>query len=177
MNQPMSIDDVPYYTGYYNGDFIITNGVLYYFPHTDLTQEDINNRVGSRTPFVARILINGVSTVVFSAAYITKLSGSNRSRIRKAGLWKANDSNADLQKRLDEHISKVKSERSAGVKFSTALPAPERFARDEIQNMKLSFGGVLTFDAHSDSHDFKVGLIRKGLLRQALKDGGFPIEG
>ena len=169
---PMSIDDVPYYNGSYNGDLIIIEEVIYYFPHTDLTQEYIDSKTRSRRPLALRLLANIISSV----GNLTGLSGSNRSRIRGKGLWKSGDSCSSLQQTLDAHISTRKKEKQPEMNFSSSLPMPERFHCDEVQNLTLSSTGVLSFDAHSDSHDFKIGLIRKGLLRAALAQTTFNIR-
>jgi len=171
MTLPISIDDVPYYNGSYNGDLIIIEEVIYYFPHTDLTQEYIDRTTKSRMPLALRLLANVLSSV----GNLTGLKGSNRSRIRKKGLWKSGDSCGSLQQTLDTHISTRKKEKQPEMSFSSSLPMPERFHRDEVQNLTLSSIGVLSFDAHSDSHDFKIGLVRKGLLRAALAEAHFNI--
>jgi hypothetical protein len=166
----MSIDDVPYYNGSYNGDLIIIENLIYYFPHTDLTQDNIDRTAKSRN-LALKILVDLASSLFT----LTGLRGSNRSRIRKNGLWRDGDSCASLQLTLDMHISTRKEEKQPEMNFSSSLPLPERFHSDEVQNLTLSSTGVLSFEAHYDSHDFKVGLMRKGFLREALALAHFNI--
>ena len=177
MKLPLSIDDVPYYNASYKGDLIIVENVIYYFPHSDLTQEGIERMTKSNPiPLALRISIKLASGLLSGFGYITGLKGSNRSRIRKAGLWKVGDSCESLQMKLDMHISNMKKEKQPEMKFSSSLPMPERFHSDEVTNMTLSSTGLLRFDAHYDIHDFKVGLIRKSLLRGALEQAHFSIN-
>ena len=39
MRLPVSFDDVWYFRKEYRGDLVVTDGVLYYFPHTNATLE------------------------------------------------------------------------------------------------------------------------------------------
>jgi hypothetical protein len=46
-----------------------------------------------------------------------------------------------------------------------------RFCLDDIE--RVSIGLKFKFEAKFDSHDFRVNLLHLGLLKKALKEGGF----
>ncbi|HEX8457861.1 MAG TPA: hypothetical protein VF656_11235 [Pyrinomonadaceae bacterium] len=188
MNLPASFDDVPYYRKRYSGDLIVTEGVLYYFTHTDVEQNFIDEQrkrfapsislsnIPRNFPLILKIAIKVTSTIIWSVAYATRIRGTNHSYLRGGELWAATDSNAELQSKLDAHISQLKLQKTSSMDFSSSLPKPQRFTLAEIKNLKLTEMGRLTFDTEFDNHDFKVGIIRRGLLIKALLNGGFSLS-
>lgn len=146
----------------YKGDLIITKGVIYYFPHTDLVQKRIN-------------------TVVSTMAVVAGPYGVASSMIRNLALPDSTDRDSQMftatthetiQNRLDESIKQMKEDRSS-VTLSTALPLPMRFSQADIQNMTISFLGLLKFDAHFDTHVFSAGFASRSKLRGGLIENGF----
>lgn len=165
MALPISFDDVTYFKRTLNGDLIVTEGVIYYFPNikvSDLSDEPGTGSVGDYLLFTsARALRSRMRKSI------------NRSFLRKDKLWFNGDSSVTLQRRLDAHIAQLKKEKGRAEEFSSGLPLPLRFTCDDVAALSLSFMGTLTFDACFDVHDFFVNSQRKKLLREALHDGGF----
>ena len=167
MSLPMSFDDVPYFGNEYRGDLIITHGVIYYFPHTNVALE--RKKRGYRAtdhlglialPFdLLGMLIKELRTT------------TNNPKLRELGLWKEGESSQSLQARLDSHIAEVKKQPSQLVQYEFTLPKPMRFPHSDIKN--LSLRGGLRFDTEYDSHDFAIGFHRSKSLREALWEGGF----
>jgi hypothetical protein len=46
MRLPVSFDDVPYFRNQFRGDLIVTDGVIYYFPHTNVAEEKNRKKFG-----------------------------------------------------------------------------------------------------------------------------------
>ena len=159
MSLPITIKSVRYYliTGQYafSGDLVITRGAIYFFPDKDLEQERIDKAVKK-----------------YAQSKQPEPRTKYLAQLRKTGFWQEGDGGMALQKRLDEHIAWLKETQPAEM-FSSSLPIPSRFIRDEIKNLSLSFMGALSFEAQSDNQDFKVGFFKKKLLRDALWEGGF----
>jgi hypothetical protein len=70
-----------------------------------------------------------------------------------------------------EYIHQLKTQRASAA-FAQTLPVPTRVVVSEISNMRLSWNGNLSFSAQSDTHDFKIGLLGKKSLRNALWEAG-----
>jgi hypothetical protein len=125
---PLSIDDVPYFNKSYSGDLIITLGVLYYFPHTDL-DKDTRLKLGQ---------IMGLTGVLIEAV-ADQFKSVNRSRLRKNGLWNNEDSSETLQKKLDSYIEDAKQKQLFNTfSSSSSLPHLMRFPHDEVKNLKMN---------------------------------------
>jgi hypothetical protein len=77
-----------------------------------------------------------------------------------------------MQRRLDAHVEAARKEPARLVAYELTLPKPMRFAAGEMRKARVRLG-VLKFDTEFDQHDFTVGLRRAGLLRRALREGGF----
>lgn len=185
MKLPISFEEVSYFKNEYRGDLIVTNGVLYFFPHTrvkharyadELGGKDLMpvfDLLGNLAPVFAAVpLIRAVADKSIKAGKILKRTfrpTTNASQIRKIYLWRDSDTNENLQAVLDEHIENLKNE---NLRFEEdSVPKPMRFAVDEIENAKL--GLKFKFDAKFDNHDFRVNLIHKSLLKKALTEAGF----
>jgi hypothetical protein len=182
MSLPISFDEVFYFKNQFRGDLIITAGIIYYFPHTNAAKEKLQKRnrvtvpkyfeLGTQLLGLAGDLINYVVFIV--SRLINLRERLTRRTINRArlGLWSEELSNEELQSRLDYYIQSVKTQSSELVEYQYSLPKPMRFPKNEIKNLRISFG-KLKFDTEFDVHDFTVGLRRSKLLRTALRNGGF----
>ena len=167
MSLPMTFDDVSYFGNEYRGDLVITHGIIYYFPHTNVALER-KNRGYRATEHL------GLMAIPFDllAALIRELqTTTNKPKLRKIGLWRDGEPSQSLQTRLDAHIAEVKKQPPELVQYEYKLPRPMRFARADVKN--LSMRGGLRFDTEYDNHDFSIGFHRKKLLREALWESGF----
>lgn len=169
---PISFDNVTYFNNTYLGDLIITQGVIYYFPSANVEKERQNNR--GKVEMVTRhfgllgLLINlsvmGIWRLVEGGGISV-----NRSRLKTKGVWKDADDNQKTQTQLDNYIAEVKKEPIDIGEYG--LTKPMRFTKAEIKNIKV--GSTLKFDTDYDNHDFKIGLFKKKMLKDALWLGGF----
>ena len=172
MGLPVSFDNVPYYKGAYGGDLIVTRGVLYFFPHTDLEKErDQYARAFSLGGFldvvgIAGVFIHEVRVQVRKTTNRSALLGQFSREIGGASLHM-------LQQELDARIASFRKQARPFAEFSSSIPGPERFTPQDVKDLSLSLTGTLTLDAHYDIHDFKVGLRWKRLLRDCLWQAGF----
>ena len=176
MTLPMSFDDVAYYKRSFNGDIIITHGVMYYFPNTKLIEQKEKNLQGwnRATRYGGLLFLIGDLVVYLGTLVGAEVKATvNQSLLRNEGLWLDKDTSQSLQARLDPHISELKREKKRAEEFSSSLPLPMRFTREDIEGLSLNFMGKLVFEAHYDRHDFFVNPKRKKLLREALSEGGF----
>lgn len=166
---PISFDEVPYFKNSFRGDLIITTGVIYYFPHANTLKADEGITWHATTDLIGiyglpiGFLLHGVWRVIRTTV--------NRSRLRKQGLWMERDTNALLQARLDGHITELRKQPPELVRYDYSLPRPMRFAVNEVKNVTTRRG--LRFDTEFDTHDFRIALHRRRLLRDALWLAGF----
>jgi len=58
-------------------------------------------------------------------------------------------------------------------KSSDELPTPGRYVRSAVKNIAVTPLGKLKIDTEFDDHVFRVGIIRKSKLREALIRAGF----
>jgi hypothetical protein len=185
MTLPISFDEVGYFNNEYRGDFIITLGVIYYFPHTRVSASHNSSELGGKETIERISLIGTFVPLVGMAPWAYEIVDKsvklgkfikrsvaptiNKPRIRSIRLWIGNESNEQLQEKLDGYIAARKAER---LEFDEdSIPKPIRFVASEMEN--ASFGLKFKFDAKFDNHDFRVNPIRRSLLRRALKEGGF----
>ena len=167
MTLPMSFDSVSYFGDEYRGDLIITHGVIYYFPHTNMALQ--KREAGYGHPTALGLI--GVLLDLISPFLRELVATTNEPDLRDVGLWRDGESSQSLQARLDAHLAEVKKQQPQVLQYEYRVPKPMRFALAEIKN--LSMRGGLTFDAAYDTHDFSIGFRRKRLLRDALWEGGF----
>jgi hypothetical protein len=162
----MTFDDVSYFGDEYRGDLVITHGVIYYFPHTNVALQ--KEETGYGAPVAFRLLI----ALIYLVSPVTRdlVSTTNQPELREMGLWRDGESSQSLQARLDAYIAgAVQAPQHS--QFEYGLPRPMRFARADIKN--ISMRGGLRFDTECDNHAFSIGLRRKRRLREALWEGGF----
>lgn len=185
MTLPISFDDVSYFKNEYRGDFIITHGVLYYFPHTRVAASrhareiggkdtaDLIGVVGNLTPFLGAV--PWIHTAADKSVKIGKLLRRtfrptiNSPRIKHQRLWTGRETSEALQHTLDAYIEKTKQE-PLGFE-DDSVPKPIRFAAEEMENIRLKL--TFRFDAKFDNHDFRINPLRRSLLKRALQEGGF----
>lgn len=185
MPLPLSIDNVPTADRSIIGDLVITNTVIYFFPHTVRSGKGSLKTTGSLVELLTVFGEHAASIVWswagFGLACLIPLAKfqlqqtTNKSRLRKSGLWKAGDSSLILQMRLDAFISESAQKHRSIEELSSSLPMPQRFSRAAVQRMRVSMAGKLKLDTRYDTHEFRVGLRRSRLLRDALWEAGFAI--
>jgi hypothetical protein len=183
MNLPTSIRNVQYYkiAGKYSyeGELIITDGVLYFFPTVDLEEQRLRKNMFLGGGCIVGIIgfITGVVILIILkllGSIVSPLIKSSYSDFRKTGLWKDTDTSETLQPKLDNYIAERKQNKEL---LSSSMPAPIRFSyRDIHQGLIVNGMGELRFYAYSDWHDFNVGVVKKELLRRALKEGKFLMQ-
>jgi hypothetical protein len=167
MSLPMTFDNVSYFGNEYRGDLIITDGVIYYFPHTNVALE--KKKRGNRA--TSHLGLIGIPFDLLAALTKELRTTTNKPKLREIGLWRDGESSQNLQARLDAYISEIKKQPPQLVQYEYKLPKPMRFARADIKN--LSMRGGLRFDTEYDNHDFSIGFHRRKLLREVLREGGF----
>jgi len=186
MTLPISFEEASYFKSEYRGDLIVTKGVLYYFPHTRTSYARYDNdTLGGRdkaemvgaagalvplagaAPTLYAIANNSVKFARFlKRAFAPSM---NSPRIRKLNLWRRDLSQENFQQILDAYIVETKGHK---LEFEEdSVPKPMRFADEEMENIHV--GMKLTFDAKFDNHDFRVNIMHRGKLKNALKEGGF----
>jgi hypothetical protein len=145
----------------YKGDFVITAGVIYYLPHTDLIQRRINSTVTAMSG-----LAGGMG-----GRMIRRLSLPDHDDTGKKVL-QGKESSLILQQQLDAYIKELRDARSS-VTASTTLPLPLRYAKADVTNLSLKPMGSVLFEAGYDTHFYKTGLLKKSYVRKALTEAGF----
>src|SRR5215216_470362 len=157
MNLPTSISNVQYYkiSGKYSyeGELIITDGVLYFFPFVDLEEKRFRKNmfigggcVWGIGTFLVGLILGAIFSLIGSLIKPFRLSSSH-SKLRRQGLWSDGDSSEPLQKKLDAYIGEMKEKK---LTLSSSMPVPSRFPKESISNLTLSFMGEMSFDAQSD---------------------------
>ena len=183
MRLPVSFDDVWYFRKEYRGDLVVTDGVLYYFPHTNATLEKARRHApepaDGLTPFLGaagEVFDAGLGLYKLAVGLWRKLRTPtvNRPRLKKEGLWIVGASSSRMQALLDAKVEEARREPARLVAYELTLPKPMRFAAEEVRNVRLRLG-VLRFDTEFDKHDFNAGLRRSKLLGRALGEGGFGV--
>lgn len=174
MNLPVSFDNIPYYKGAFGGDIIVADGVMYFFPHTDLGKERSevhkNFTLGSSPLFILMGLVIGETAYVIRKQ---QRKTSNKSKLFRQGIGLHEKATIPSRSKLDTYVLEIKQQKRSIEGFSSSLPKPERFELNDVKNLSISAMGRLVFDTHYDKHDFKVGIGRKKLLQEALKQAGF----
>lgn len=166
MRLPISFDDTPYFKNEYRGDLVITRGVIYYFPHTNVSREKNERRKTTRQFSLGSLLLDKLVVLIKQWA-----ATMNNPKLRESGLWKEGETSESLQARLDAYIAEVKKQPIQHTQYEYSLPKPMRFARADVKN--LSVRGSLKFDTEYDNHDFSIGFRRSKALREALWEAGF----
>lgn len=164
MSIPARFRNIHYYriAGKYifAGDLFVTRGALYFFPEIDLDEQR-----HAATNHVS----NEIALVVLAVMYVAQtVGGAYSSRI---DFWEEGISDEQFQEKAKTYIDRLRMERAQAA-FSKTLPVPTRVGANEISNIKLSTTGKLSFSAQSDTHDFNIGLFKKGRLRNALWEAG-----
>lgn len=180
---PVSLDDTWYFRREYRGDLVVTEGVLYYFPHTNATLERARRSAPDPSDGALAFLGSvgeavgigrGLYKIVNEVWRKVRTPTVNRPRLKKEGLWTVGASSRDLRELLDARVESARREPPRLVAYELTLPKPSRFAAADVKGARVRLG-VLKFETEFDSHDFTVGLRRAGLLRRALREGGFDV--
>jgi hypothetical protein len=171
MTLPLSIDDVSYYNKAFVGDLIITPGKIYFFPHAKAERKE-SRAIDAASALGEHAGLIGVVIGLIVAVVSKELRTTNKSQLHKNGMWKAYDTNEELQSRLDTYVEALKQKQKPD-DFSSSLPKPIRIASDEIVKIKTSFTGKVLIETRYDKHDFDIGFKRKKVLLEALTEGKF----
>jgi hypothetical protein len=164
MSLPAVIHNVKYKVAgkyAYKGEFVITAGVIYYLPHTDLIQRRINTAVSAMSGVAGGMAGRMIRDL--------KLPDHDDKRNR---VLRGRESSLILQQKLDAYIRELKETRSS-VTLSTALPLPMRYAKDDVKNLLVKPMGSVFFKAGYDTHLYKTGLLRRKYVMRALTEAGF----
>ena len=162
---PIKFSNVHYYrvAGKYvfAGDLFIARNNLYFFPEVDMDQQREE---------IARVLPHDFALLITVILYLAQRMGSYLSRTE---FWKEGLSDEQFRKAAATYIERLREERRyRPYEFGTILPIPLHVRTDEISGMRLSSLGRLSFSAQSDTHDLKLGVLRKSRLRNALWEAG-----
>jgi hypothetical protein len=169
MALPICFRDVAYFKNQFQGDLVITPGVIYYIPRA---AESGN---WDEVPAVAKALAGGEVFLMDTVErVVTRLqreiiNAVNSRNLKQKGLWKDGQSSSELQARLDSFVS---DEKASPSRENYHLLRPLRFSKHEIKNVVVRFG-CLTFDTECDHHDFRIGLRSSRALRDALWEANF----
>jgi hypothetical protein len=185
MGLPLSIDYVAARDRTIVGDLILTRFAIYFFPHTDRSKKRGARRYAgagalmlAESAFTATLEWTGFGAVALIPVLKEKFGGTtNRSRLKKAGLWKPEDSSSSLSTRLDEHLAQLLRQRRSPDEFSSTLPRPERFAVEDVDKLWVTWNGTLHIRQRYDTQRFRVGIRRRRTLVASLWEAGFPIVG
>jgi hypothetical protein len=141
------------------GDLFIARGSLYFFPEIDLEEQrkKVSGHVSNEFTLLLRAFKFAGQQV---AAYTSHTD-----------FWQDNLPPEIFQNEAAAYIYKLKLERLDET-FSPTLPLPTYVRAGEISGIRLTPTGVLSFTAQSDTHDFKIGVLRKKRLRNALREAG-----
>ena len=165
MSLPIRFRNINYYriAGKYifSGDLFITRGTIYYFPEVDLDEQ--------RKKITDMIPHHGLALLASVVLYITHKFGSIY--LSRTKFWNDRLLPEEFEKHAAHHIAHLKAEKARAA-FAEALPVPLRISASEIADLKLSPTGRLSFTAQSDRHDFRIGLLKKKRLRNALWEAG-----
>ena len=176
---PVFFQNIPYYKiddlFAFSGDLIITSGILYYFPNTDLEQERIYRGGEAEAGLLGFKALGDLFTKVLANFELSQTT-TPRSRSWKTVVWKWGDPIETFQSRLDALIAESKHKTIDDADFSSTLPSPSRFATNSIRQMQIDRTGVLSFEAFYDRHDFNIGVEKKRDLQTALLEGGFVVS-
>lgn len=148
----------------FRGDLIVTGGVIYYFPLQHLHK--------SKPPDEGTVF-GGVMDSVIGAdlSYMDEsIKLFERPKLDMEILWRTTPPDHELQSFLDAHLAELKKYPSAS---GDDLPLPSRYPAGQIRNLTLNSMGRLRFETEFDEHVFKIGMLRKGKIGQALREGGF----
>lgn len=154
MATPFLLEEIPYKVANeyaYRGDLIITQGIIYYYMHTDLLTEKLEKQKSSM---------------------VLEAKSQQAPKFKKSGLWQEGISDKRLQLNLDSHIEQIKEKRKLE-KFSSGVPAPLRITPSDIKQKSLSFMGVLVLATSYEEHIFDIGFLKKSASREALIKAGF----
>jgi hypothetical protein len=182
MSLPVSFSEVSYYDDEYRGDLIITERVIYFFPRKRSGYDKIYlfggvfDRVLNWLFKSVLMLVSGVGIMdiiehlALALRFVKRSSKSkNIPKIAENVLWREGQTGAELQRRLDNYLLRVKAE---DLDFSKdSLPKPFAFRLSEMEN--ISFKWKFEFTAKFDTHDFGVSPFQRKEMRAALKEGGF----
>lgn len=200
---PLAIRGVHYYKiskrYTYRGDLLITDGCLYFITRESLEEArekserkfrlalEASLRVSHFMPLISHLFMFGIPALIgmrraTSALRMALLGPATKVEPKPQAWWlqefqlgSERIAEHELRRALDAYVARARAERRDPLfpPEDAHLPEPERFAREEIRDLKLDSRGELSFYAHADRHDFAVGRRARDPLRRALKAGRF----
>lgn len=174
MNLPKMFTDVGYEVAgmkAYLGDLVITNGVVYYLPHTDCLQRRAN-QIGKVSSNAAEVL-GGEGLVVRVMDGVFGIESADNSG-QKLSRDKVEQMTCEyLQGAIDDQIKKLKELRSIS---ANSLPLPIRCVPAEISEIRMTLLWKLIIDVGFDAHKFRLRFVQKRKLSQALLAAGFSLN-
>src|SRR5688500_17414083 len=114
MRLPTSFEEVAYFNNEFRGDLIITEGVIYYFPHTRVVASRYTEEIGGKEGLVLFDLFGQLAPIFAAVPWLHFIAGksikfgkflkrtfhpsTNNPQIRKLSLWNENFSSESLQR-------------------------------------------------------------------------------
>jgi hypothetical protein len=148
----------------FRGDLIVTRGVIYYFPLQHLHKSKSPDDGAAFGGVMGSLLGDDGSHMDESIKLF------ERPKLDMNILWRTTPPDWELQSFLDAHLMELKKYPSAS---GDDLPLPSRYPAGEIRNLVINSMGRLSFQTEFDEHVFKVGMLRRGKISQALSEAGF----
>jgi hypothetical protein len=171
MSLPVQISNARYRVAgsyIYKGDLIVSWGIIYYVPLQYLKSRGMQDEGALFGGVVGGLLVGKMESYTPNVDESIKLF--ERPVMNWKLLWQSRPTDQHLQAVLDSYITELKNYPSASV---DDLPVPGRYPKAEVRNLSLNALGRLSFETQFDEHVFKIGLLAKSKLQQALKESGF----
>jgi hypothetical protein len=173
---PFRLKNIHYYGDNFAGDLVIMRGIIYYFPVRDLIMEREKDS-WYKTPGLFGILID------IGKKRAREGRNNNKSYFDQNNLWKPEEGEEILRKRLDNYIAGLKMEERrlkddnvfssySSKTHKRELPFPMCFEVNTIKNLKL-LSNRLYFETVADKHDFTVSSSGIKSLSNALQEAKF----
>ena len=174
MSLPIQIRRVRYVVAgadAFKGSLIVTKGVFYFVPLAQVGKTNPPDFEGAMfRQTVGSFGLVGRAVLAAGEPLDDSISLFGRPTLNLKQIFWDKPSDEALRSILDAHIEAMKRHASYS---SDDLPAPSRYSKETVRDLALSFIGTLSFKTEFDDHVFRVGIIKKNKLRQALIESGF----
>ncbi len=171
MNTPVLFEKVSYRIAerdIYSGDLVIMSSLIYYYPHTDLTKNELSENPLKETFKSAINESIGVVGNIIELAEVVIPKETHRPNLRQMKLWVDGNSAEEFQDAINNCIREL-SNISKEEKYLSKLPVPFIINKSNTKNISVSFFNHLTIEASYEKHIFIVGLTKKNTLRTSLE--------
>src|SRR5262245_30345641 len=140
MKRTTSFDDVAYFHNHFRGDLIVTTGVLYYFPHTNVAAAKLENKerpteklavvshLFGLPGFLFQLVANGLFDLSMFLWRTLRVS-INQPKLRQSGLWRDGGPSFELEQRLDAQLAAHRNHSGPLVGYQSSLPRAVRLRR------------------------------------------------